>query len=91
MSNNQTEQAGERTQVKFGPSVRGVIIDGAIAALLGKRVLVKFSPDQAIIGRLGRNKFSNNTLCVTTGDGNEDLYGKFFFEPRQAGSIQEVL
>jgi hypothetical protein len=79
------------TQITFGPSIRGVVIDGTIENLLGKRVRVTLSPDQVIIGRLGRNKFSNNTLCVTTGSGNEELYGKFFFEPGSARSIQEVL
>ncbi len=78
--------------IKFGPSVRGVVIDSAIQSLFGKRVRVTLSPDQVIIGFLGRNSFKNQTLCVTTGScESERLYGKFFFEPGSARSIQEII
>lgn len=88
----QTKPAeGTQSAVKFGPSIRGVVIDNAISALIGKRVRVTLSPDQVIVGKLGRNSFSNNTLCITTGNSDEQLYGKFFFEPASARGICEIL
>lgn len=78
-------------QVRFGPKWKGVIIDSACEALMLKKVQVCFNPNRAIIGYLARNSSRNNTLCVKTGTGLEELYGTFFFEPAEATFIREVL
>ena len=75
---------------KFGPAIKADRITAELEQLMLKRVMVTFTPDKVIIGKLGRNSFKNQTLCLTTGQGDEDLYGKFFFEPSQA-TIQEIL
>lgn len=63
-----------------------------IEPIMGKRALVKFTPDKAVIGRLGRNSFKNEILCLTTGNSEtEELYGKLFFEVSSVYSIQIIL
>jgi len=84
------DASAHRVQIKFGPKWNGNSIDTTLEEMMGKRVLVQFSPEKLIVGRLGRNSFCNQTLCITTGQGDEDLYGKFFFEPSQA-DISEIL
>lgn len=76
------------TPPKFGPKLSG---EDARQSLMNKRVLVSFGENKRLIGKLGRNSFSNRTLCLTTGDGEEDLYGKFFFEPEQPEWIKEIM
>lgn len=62
-----------------------------IEPLVGKRVLLCFTADRCIVGKLGRNSFKNETLCINTGNGDELLYGNFFFELHNVESVKEIL
>lgn len=87
---NTTNAARDAGQIIFGERRKEIRTVADVASLMGKRVLVCLRMDCKLVGTLGRNSFSNQTLCLTTGEGAEQLYGKFFFEPHQAEWISEI-